>query len=58
MRIFLLCYSNIVKKKLVLKYVSLDVTGNIIHLRMDQHFVDMSFTQSSVCSNVYFVAAG
>ena len=45
-------------KKHVLKYVSLDVTGNIIHRRIDQHFVDMSFTQSSVLNNIYFVAAG
>jgi len=47
----MLCYNNIVKKKHVLKYVSVDVTGSISHLRMDQHFVDMSFTQGSVFSN-------
>jgi len=55
---FMLCYNNIVLKKNVLKYVSLDVTGSIIHLRMDQHFLDMSFTHSSVLSNIYFIAAG
>jgi len=38
MSIFMLSYNNIVKKKKHdLKYISLDVTGHIIHLRMDQH---------------------
>ena len=36
-----------------MKYVSLDVTGSIIHLCMDQNFVDMSFTHGSVFSNIY-----
>jgi hypothetical protein len=53
----MLCYNNIVIKRHVLKYVSLDRTGSLINVRMDHHFVDMS-TQVSVFRNLNFVAAG
>lgn len=55
---FMFYYNKIVIKRHAVKYISLDLTGSIIHVQMDDHFVDMSFTQASVFRNLNFVAAG